>query len=90
MALEQVTWRLQVSVGKSEMKLSVSCEIRFLILILRALTACQMSQRVLVCSLLEGCVVAVRGEVEGPSEAPFSRRTADLRVAVLAFSFHPK
>ena len=35
-AMEQVTWRLQVSVVKSEMKLSATLEIRFLILILRA------------------------------------------------------
>jgi len=34
-AMERVTWRLQVSVVKSEMKLSASLEIRFLVLTLR-------------------------------------------------------
>ena len=40
-----------------------------------------MSQRVLVCSLLEGRVLAVRGKSGG---------TADVRPAILAFWFPPE
>lgn len=94
-AMEQVTWRLQVSVVKSPMKLSASFEIRFLILILRAhskwtngmpnVTACvgvQFAGRF-------GSVLAVRGKVEGQLHLSVAGQQIS-GLPCLLFSFHPK
>lgn len=95
MVMEHVTWRLQVHVCvvKGEMKLSASLEITFLILILRhTVSGPNGMPDVTACLCVQGtgrlCVSWQRKS--GRTAAPFSRRTADLRAAVLAFSFHPK
>ena len=74
--LLSVTWRLQVSVVKSEMELSASFEIRFLILILWAHSKWTNGMpNVTACLGVQLCVS--RQRKSGGTAVPCSRRTAD-------------